>query len=428
LCDCHSLKPPLMTLPPEALPDSLPGVAPTSQDELRHFLAENFSGPKRALTPVGGGTAMHYGGPLSRSAAAIELTRLHRVVDFPARDMTVTVEAGIRIGPLAEILRAEGQRLPIDIAQSDRATLGGAIATNTSGPRRFGFGMLRDYLIGVTAMTSDGRAFHAGGRVVKNVAGYDLCKLLVGSLGTLAVISQVTLKLKPTPESSVLVWTTFDKVSDREAAVERLLTSETRPVAIETLNAAAARVIQNEALLSVQADGSALLVGFEGSRREIAWQVETLRHELSAHTPRDFTVISEPDADRLWQALINFPVIATGTAIQVNLRPSQVASLEARASRFGLATLCRAGDGILIGRIEGMQERSEATEDVLVTLADWTTQNGGSLVLLNSDSGKPSLATPSGHSAGSPLVREMKTAFDPAGLLNPGRLFPVDRT
>jgi glycolate oxidase FAD binding subunit len=418
-----------MTPPSEASSDGLLGFTPPSQSDLQHFLTENSSGPKQALMPLGGGTALSFGGPLSKSAAAIDLTRLDRVVDFPARDMTVTVESGIRINRLADLLAVEGQRLPIDIAQADRATLGGAIATNTYGPRRLGFGTFRDYVIGLTAMTADGRVFHSGGRVVKNVAGYDLCKLLVGSLGTLAVITQVTLKLKPKAESSVLVWATFDSLSAREAAVEGLLKSETRPVAIDTLNAAAARTVQSESQIAIPDNGWTLVVGFEGSKRETDWQVETLRQELCAHGPKSVTEVCESDADRLWKALVEFPTVAAGTTIQANLRPSQVAEFEEQTSRFGLATVGRAGDGIVIGRFTDTMKGTNGASEVVAALADWTRQNGGSLVLLNSDvAALPSLAFRFGHSGATSLMRGLKATFDPAGLLNPGRLFATDGT
>jgi glycolate oxidase FAD binding subunit len=418
-----------MTPPSEAPSDGSSGFTPASQPDLQHFLTENSSGPKQALMPLGGGTALSFGGPLSRSAAAIDLTRLDRVVDFPARDMTLTVESGIRLSRLAEILAAEGQRLPIDIAQADRATLGGAIATNTNGPRRFGYGTFRDYVIGLTAMTVDGRVFHSGGRVVKNVAGYDLCKLLVGSLGTLAVITQVTLKLRPKAESSVLVWATFDTLSAREAAVEGLLKSETRPVAIDALNPAAAGTLQGGSRIAVPGEEWTLVVGFEGSKRETDWQVETLRQELSAHGPKNFTALCESDADRLWKALVEFPIVAAGTTIQANLRPSQLAAFEEHASRFGLATVCRAGDGILIGRITDAMKGASSPLEVVTALADWTRQNSGSLVLLNSDvAALPSLAFRFGPSDGTSLMRGLKATFDPAGLLNPGRLFATDGT
>src|SRR6185295_16370910 len=134
----------------------------------------------------------------------------------------ITVEAGIRIDELARVLAAEKQRLPIDVPQAHRATLGGVAATNASGSRRFGLGTIRDYVIGVSAVDASGRMFKAGGRVVKNVAGYDLCKMLVGSLGTLALITQLTLKLRPLPESTTLLWATFDRLGTIDEVLERL--------------------------------------------------------------------------------------------------------------------------------------------------------------------------------------------------------------
>src|SRR5207253_9213768 len=129
-----------------------------------------------------------------------DLRGLAEVIDYPARDMTITVQAGITLARLQALLATEKQRLPVDVPHPDRATLGGALATNASGPRRLGFGTLRDYVIGMTVVNDEGQEVKAGGRVVKNVAGYDLCKLHVGALGTLGVISQATLKLRPRPE------------------------------------------------------------------------------------------------------------------------------------------------------------------------------------------------------------------------------------
>ena len=152
--------------------------------------------------------------------------------------------------------------LPIDIAQRDRATLGGAVAADVSGPRRFGLGTFRDYVIGLAAMKADGQVFHSGGRVVKNVAGYDLCKLMVGSRGTLAILTQITLKLKPIPEASALVCAAFGTVIDREAAVAGLLQSKTRPVALDSLNRTAVEGLESRLQLGMPAGGA-------GARRRI---------------------------------------------------------------------------------------------------------------------------------------------------------------
>ena len=158
-----------------------------------------------AIYPVGGGTMLDYGLPPTKPGTAADLRGLDRVIDYPARDMTITVQAGIAIGQLQDTLKAEGQQLPVDVPFPDRATLGGAVATNASGPRRFGHGTLRDYVIGITVVNDQGKEVKGGGRVVKNVAGYDFMKLYTGSLGTLGVIAQLTLKVKPLPEAVAAV-------------------------------------------------------------------------------------------------------------------------------------------------------------------------------------------------------------------------------
>src|SRR5262249_52731043 len=137
-----------------------------------------------------------------------------------------------------ELLAAEGQRLPIDVPKPDEATVGGSIAANVSGPRRFGAGTLRDYVIGINTVGEGGHETKAGGRVVKNVAGYDLCKLHTGAFGTLGIITQVTLKVRPLPESRALV-----AVGCPDTALRHLLdtlhASRTRPICVDAINRAA---------------------------------------------------------------------------------------------------------------------------------------------------------------------------------------------
>ncbi|MFK7779245.1 MAG: FAD-binding oxidoreductase, partial [Gimesia sp.] len=192
---------------------------PASQIELSRFITDNSAASKKQLFPVGGRTSLAVCCPSILSGTQICTSQLNKVIDYPIRDMTITVEAGMRIDQLNEIISAEGQRLPIDVPQSNRATLGGVIATNTSGPKRFSSGTIRDYVIGISAIDGKGNLFKSGGRVVKNVAGYDLKKMLVGSLGTLAVISQVSLNLRPKPETMCMVWFEFDSFANVEQAL-----------------------------------------------------------------------------------------------------------------------------------------------------------------------------------------------------------------
>ncbi len=139
--------------------------------------------------------------------------------------MTITVESGITMRALTEELARQGQRLPVDVPQAGQATLGGVVASATSGPRRFGHGAIRDFVIGLSAVDGRGVPFKAGGRVVKNVAGYDLCKLLTGSRGALAVITQVTLKLRPVAEATAFVVCDVAEFAQAEPLFAQLGTS-----------------------------------------------------------------------------------------------------------------------------------------------------------------------------------------------------------
>src|SRR5207244_961539 len=196
-----------------------------------------------------------------------------------------------------QLLATENQRLPIDVPQSDRATLGGTLAANVSGPRRYGFGTLRDYVIGISVVNDEGQEVKAGGRVVKNVAGYDLMKLYTGSLGTLGIISQVTLKVKPLPEASrwIIVPAEPDQVTDLLA---RLSATRTRPCAI---------TVQGRAKEGRIA-GASVVVGFEDNARAVEWQVARLGEELPDRARGQRQEPSAPAAEALIAGLRDFPL------------------------------------------------------------------------------------------------------------------------
>jgi glycolate oxidase FAD binding subunit len=404
-----------------ARPESATDLSPSTQEELRSFLVENFAGPKRPIVPIGGGTSLEVGPPLSDRAVKVATRTLDRVVEFAARDMTITVEAGIPIAQLDEVLRGEGLRLPIDIPQWERATLGGAIAANASGPRRFGLGTFRDYVIGLTAMKADGQVFHSGGRVVKNVAGYDICKLLVGSQGTLAIVTQVTLKLKPIPEASALVCAGFANLSDREAALAGLLTSQTRPIAIDSLNAAAVEGIGNRLRVGIPSGGPALIVGFEGTQHETDWQTVTLLNELAAFRPLGQHVLRNADGGPLWSALTEFAVAGDEPLLfEARLLPSKIRQFEEAASVLPIEIVARAGNGTLFGKLAGPITDQVGVDNKVAELATLFAQSRGTFAILRGSPTRTKRASASGWEEGpSALVRRLKSAFDPENLLNP---------
>jgi len=400
---------------------------PATQTELARFIAGNAGGPRRGLYPAGGRTALTVGSAGGAVNTLIDTTTLNRVVDYPARDMTVTVEAGIRIDDLQAILKEQGQRLPIDIAQSSRATLGGAIATNTSGPRRAGYGTFRDYVIGISAIDAAGRLFKGGGRVVKNVAGYDICKLLVGSQGTLAVISQVTLKLRPLPETSALLWLTFDTFGEVENALERLLVSDARPVAVEVLNAACARLISTQSRLELPAESPVLLLGVEGSPHEVDWQIEKLRREMVPYGVQLFEKVAATQTAGLWDALTEFPTSADEPAtFQANLRPSRAMEFAQRATELGVAVQVHATTGIVIGQCPESVATIEQTTELLAELRQLACSASGNLSILHCDAEWQAVLPMWGAAEpGWPLMAQIKRKLDPHWVFNPVRFGDV---
>lgn len=396
---------------------------PATQSELSRFVAENAQGERRTLCPVGGRTALHYGFSAPAPGTQIAMSSLGRIVDYPARDMTVTVEAGIRMDALQATLATERQRLPIDVAQPERATLGGALATNTSGPRRFGHGTFRDYVIGISAVDAAGRIFKAGGRVVKNVAGYDICKLLVGSRGTLAVVTQVTLKLRPLPETSAQFWMTIDSFRDIETRLEGLLTSQTRPVAIEVLNQTASALIAASARCDLPVNAPVLCVGVEGSQREVEWQLETLSQELMSTGAQEYRVVRGHDAERIWEALTEFQTCADDPlTFEANLRPSQCMAFAERATELGVAVQVHAGNGLVVGQLLEEAATIDHATAILKDLRAIARSQGGNLVVLHCDPEWKSRMPMCGDLEPSwALMKQLKQKLDPQGLLNPGR-------
>jgi glycolate oxidase FAD binding subunit len=346
-------------------------------------LVKQARAAKQGLYPVGGRTTLDYGLPPTKPGFALDTTALAAVLDYPARDMTVTVQAGITVAALQEVLAREGQWLPVDVALPEKATLGGAVATNASGPRRYGYGTLRDYVIGISFVTDDGVEVKAGGRVVKNVAGYDLMKLQIGALGTLGVITQLTLKVKPKPEASATVGFECD-TSALPVILDALAATKTRPVAVELLN-----YVGNSRGIC---EGWCVFVLFEEKAAAVAWQVETLRNELE---PLPALAVTEfPHA-----SLINL-----GTVFQ--LRPE---------SRF-------------IGKLSVPPSKVAEAVIQLPTGAIVHAHALNGVIWVHADAPVPGCEPRRGRAprpAPSPaweLMRQVKKTLDPDNVFNPGRL------
>ena len=210
-------------------------VLPGSKEEVAAVLA--VAGEAEIpVTPWGGGTKMGIGSPPARPGLVLSLRRLDRLLEHEPGDLTATAQAGMGLTAFQAALGARGQWLSLDPPYADRATLGGILATSAAGPRRHLYGTARDLLIGLTLVLADGAVVRGGGKVVKNVAGYDLPKLAIGSFGTLGVIVDATFKLRPRPEADRLAVIGFERLKDAGQAARAVMGSDLIPSAVELLD------------------------------------------------------------------------------------------------------------------------------------------------------------------------------------------------
>jgi glycolate oxidase FAD binding subunit len=248
-------------------------VTPSSAEELAARLDEAARNGD-AVAAVGGGTQLDLGMPPTRLDVVIETTGLNRVVEYEPADLTVTVQAGMRFAELQRVLAEQGQFLALDPPLEDGATIGGLIATNASGALRFAFGTARDLVIGTRVANPDGTVTHAGGRVVKNVAGYDLNKLYIGSLGTLAIIVELSFKLAPIPPAAAAVAGELSDAAAARSLIGAVVRSPLSPLAIELTGSR--RVVFRvggypQAVERQQRDLSRLIEQHGGAVVEVAW-------------------------------------------------------------------------------------------------------------------------------------------------------------
>jgi glycolate oxidase FAD binding subunit len=386
----------------------LPVLTPQSVSELRE-VAKSCAADGQAIYPVGGRTLLELGLPPSKPGVAVDLRGLDQVIDYPARDVTITVQAGITIAKLQALLAPENQQLPIDVPFADQATLGGAIATNASGPRRYGYGTLRDYVIGISSINDEGHEVKAGGRVVKNVAGYDLMKLHIGALGTLGIITQITLKLRPLPEEQRVF-----AIDCAEAQLESLLDmvhgSRTRLIGIELLSP-----------MPTETGKWRLLVGIEGNCEAVAWQGRQLGEELRTFgqlNPR----AEASSVNGLWQSVTDQQVRPEASmSFKANLLPRATAAF-CRAKvklRNVIGLQAHAGNGIVIGHFDDLT--LEQARTMLTTLLDAAGPTGNVVVTRCPTQWKRELPIWGKPRGDVWLMRRVKEKLDPRNVFNPGR-------
>ncbi|MBD2102773.1 FAD-binding oxidoreductase [Leptolyngbya sp. FACHB-261] len=402
---------------PGTQPQALAGITadclvyPRSQAELATVMAYAYRQRWRVL-PCGRGTKLSWGGLVPPVQIILSTERLSQLVEHAVGDLTVTVEAGLPFSQLQAALQPTGQFLALDPSYPETATLGGIIATADTGSWRHRYGSLRDMLLGINFVRSDGQVAKAGGRVVKNVAGYDLMKLFTGSFGTLGMITQATFRVYPLPEAAATVVLTGDAAA-LTTATKTLLASALTPTGVDLLTAS---LVQQ---LDLGRD-MGLVVRFQNIEASVNQQATRLL-EVGQTLGLQGKVYTQSGDTELWQ---NLQLLKSPRPEQIVCKFG-VVSAEAVATLAQIKALLPAESTALIHVGSGLGMlclNQPVTAEALLALRAWCQERSGFLTILAAPVALKQQLEVWGYAGNTlELMRRIKQQFDPENLLSPQR-------
>ena len=414
-------------------------ASPSSEEALREVVAA-ADGAGVAVFPRGGGTRTALGGAPSRAGVVVDTSRLNRVVAHNAGDMTAAFQAGASMSLVSEVLAQSGQMLALDAPLPARATVGGSLATGFAGPLKWHLGHPRDTVIGMKVVQPDGEATKSGGRVVKNVSGYDMSRLHIGGLGSLGIIVEAAFKLTPIPMYEDTLLAAFGGGEGEEksrgaamSAAMGVFNSHVMPLAMTAMDAGAARRCGADA----ERGAEMLAIRIGGRHRTLERQVDD-----SARICRDAGARRVErlggGAARLWRALSDFGwedgESAPALAMRISTLPNRTgaaAAAVADANGGGRMESCAAWhpgfgavDGVWRGADGGGGE-PPSVKDLAAAVAQVrqsVARIGGRAVVTRCPTAlKRELDVWDGEPPGFKIMRQMKALYDPNGTMNPGR-------
>ncbi|HYM50089.1 MAG TPA: FAD-binding oxidoreductase [Candidatus Limnocylindrales bacterium] len=357
----------------------------------------------------GGGTLLTLGAVPRRYDVAFSTDRLTHVLEYEPADLTCRVQAGVPVAALQDQLGKHGQWLPLAPPHPERATLGGTVAANASGPGRARYGSVRDWVIGITVAYPNGKVARAGGKVVKNVAGYDLMKLHTGALGTLGVVVEVNLKVQARPQASRSLWAHFERVGDAVACALALSRGYLQPAVMAA--------ITGEAVVGAslpRASGVTLAMRVEGHQAEVDATVAAIASAVSANSGR-LEADGVPDgvfeAVRDWTAPESPATIVFTASVP---RTGVLTVVEAAGRDAGVVALPA------VGTVH-VRPRAEEAAEMLPRLRRAAGADGQVVVASAPPAFKTEVDVWGPPPAGFALMRALKDRLDPLGTLNPGR-------
>ena len=389
------------------------------------------------IIPRGNGTKMGMGGIPKKMDIILSTDRLNRITDSDCENLTLSAESGITLSEVQKSLAkvGKGYFLPLDPPFTDKATLGGIVATNSSGPKRLLYGTARDLIIGTKAVFPNGDIVVSGGKTVKNVSGYDMCKLLIGSYGTLGIICEMTFKLLPLPEKEATLALSFAKLEEADGFARQVRSSQLIPSSIEILNAIAVQKMKYA--MSMPPNGNYLVaIGLDGVAESIDRQISEMSEMSKKHGVLEAVTLNSEKHQAFWIALRDFSkgltekcpnLISLKSNFLISKSGEMLGSYEKITSEFGMdcAFICHSGNGILYSYIlaeKNLRSKIESFVELIGKLTSEAVKNEGNLVVESSPLLIKKKVDVWGQSRSDYLVvRRLKEQIDPAGILNIGR-------
>jgi glycolate oxidase FAD binding subunit len=388
-----------------------------------------------SVIPWGSGTKSGMGGIPTKFDMVISLSRLNRILELDLGNLHFTGQAGVTLREAQEALanKGTGYFIRLDPPFSKSATLGGIVAANSSGPTRFLYGSPRDMILGIGFVAPNGDVIGAGGRTAKNVSGYDIGKLLIGSLGTLGIISDVTFRFLPLPEKSSTLAVIFSSIEDTHDFSRSMLNSNLYPASIEMLNATAMR----ELSIDIPDNGKYVIaIRAEGVKESVDRQLKDIEEMGKGSNAVEVRYYDEKDHVHFWESLSDFPKLVAesyphGVACKSNFLISKLTEMvkvwEEKAAKNGLscALTSRAGNGILSSYIllkDGITEHLDTVVNFLENMTEEAVKRDGNMVIEFAPVALKEKISVWGKSRDDfTIMHGLKKQIDPAGILNPGR-------
>ncbi len=394
-----------------------------------------FVYPRGSATGLSGGSVPLNGG------IALDLTRMNRILEINREDLYARVQAGVIVATFARAVADANLFFPPDPSSAPAATMGGSLAENAGGPHAFKYGVFRDYTLGLTVVLADGKIVRTGGTTVKNVSGYDLTRLFVGSEGTLGVIAEAVIRLIPKPETQRTLLAVYEDLHQAADTVSRIIAAGMQPAALEFIDDASIRVVESFLHLGLPLDAAALLlIEVDGPEMVVAEQAQTIAAFCRQHGAREVTIAATAaESARLWQARksissavarIKPSKIAEDATVPRSRIPEMVRRLKAIAAKYAvdLVIFGHIGDGNLHPNIMCDERNPEEMARVWQTVAeifDVTLELGGTLTGEHGVGYMKAPFMPWEHDETAlDAMRRLKHVFDPQNILNPGKVFP----